>query len=126
MTTIYRGRRNENGDGVVTFMEDTRAARPLPMRLDLWNHSPTGFEWGYGGSGPAQLALALLAHALGDDERASRLHQKFKWLMISRLSRDPGFEWEYSADDIREVAAEIEADGASNETREQETTPQSS
>lgn len=25
----------------------------LNPRLDLWNHSPTGFEWGYGGSGPA-------------------------------------------------------------------------
>jgi hypothetical protein len=27
----------------------------LPMRLELANHSPTGFEWGYGGSGSAQL-----------------------------------------------------------------------
>ncbi|MCK4554525.1 hypothetical protein KAU19_06245, partial [Candidatus Parcubacteria bacterium] len=24
------------------------------------NHSPDGFAWGYGGSGPAQLALAIL------------------------------------------------------------------
>ena len=32
--------------------------RALDPRFDLWNHSPTGFEWGYGGSGPAQLALA--------------------------------------------------------------------
>jgi len=23
------------------------------------NHSPDGFAWGYGGSGPAQLALAI-------------------------------------------------------------------
>jgi len=43
--------------------------RPLNPRLDLWNHSPTGFEWGYGGSGPAQLALALLADHFGDDQR---------------------------------------------------------
>ena len=26
------------------------------------NHSPDGFEWGHEGSGPAQLALALLLH----------------------------------------------------------------
>lgn len=26
--------------------------RRLKPRLDLWNHSPSGFEWGYGGSGP--------------------------------------------------------------------------
>jgi hypothetical protein len=25
----------------------------------VWNHSPDGFNWGYGGSGPAQLALAI-------------------------------------------------------------------
>lgn len=29
-----------------------RALRP---RNDIRDHSPTGFEWGYGGSGPAQL-----------------------------------------------------------------------
>jgi hypothetical protein len=39
--------------------------RKLDPRLDLYNHSPTGFAWGYGGSGPAQLALALLADVLG-------------------------------------------------------------
>ena len=40
--------------------------KPLDSRRDLWNHSPTGFEWGYCGSGPAQLALALLADHLGE------------------------------------------------------------
>jgi Family of unknown function (DUF6166) len=33
----------------------------LPDRsLRVRKHSPDGFNWGYGGSGPAQLALALL------------------------------------------------------------------
>src|SRR5439155_2970286 len=41
---------------------------PLNPRLDLRKHSVTGFEWGYGGSGPAQLALALLADHLANDE----------------------------------------------------------
>lgn len=44
--------------------------RPLEPRHDLRNHSPDGFEWGYSGSGPAQLALALAADVLGDDDRA--------------------------------------------------------
>jgi len=36
-----------------------RPGRPSPApRSDLRNHSPNGFEWGYSGSGPAQLALA--------------------------------------------------------------------
>jgi hypothetical protein len=32
-------------------------------------HSPTGFSWGYAGSGPAELARNLLLHALGDAAR---------------------------------------------------------
>ena len=63
-----------SGQSLVTVC-DGQKSEPLPLRLDLFNHSPTGFSWGYGGSGPAQLALALLADALGDDDRAVRLHQ---------------------------------------------------
>lgn len=36
----------------------------------VWNHSPDGFNWGYGGSGPAQLALAILLLTLEDEEQA--------------------------------------------------------
>jgi len=45
----------------VGSMANEFADYELPMRLDLVNHSPSGFEWSYGGSGPAQLALTLLA-----------------------------------------------------------------
>jgi hypothetical protein len=75
----YRGRR----EGQVT--EVTVDNRPLDPRLDLWNHSPTGFEWGYGGSGPAQLALALLADHMTDEEQAVSLHQDFKRVVVARL-----------------------------------------
>lgn len=37
--------------------------RPLNPRLDLVNHSPDGFAWGYGGSGPTQLAVAMAIDA---------------------------------------------------------------
>jgi hypothetical protein len=57
----YEGSRTWNATLV------TVDSNPLNLRLDLRNHSPSGFEWGYGGSGPAQLALALLADCLGDD-----------------------------------------------------------
>ena len=106
MTTIYRGRREDDGC-VVVILEDTRAARRLPMRLPLRNHSPTGFEWGYAGSGPAQLALALLAHALGDDDRALRLYQDFKFRVIGPLKGDA---WEMSRDDVVRIAAAIEVE----------------
>lgn len=39
----------------------------------VW-HSPTGFELGYGGSGPAALALNILLEATGD--RRSRLRRQ--------------------------------------------------
>jgi hypothetical protein len=57
----------------------------------VWNHSPDGFEFGYGGSGPAQLALAILLAAGLSDDRAARLHQKFKWEFIARLPQGDGF-----------------------------------
>jgi hypothetical protein len=50
----------------------------------VWNHSPDGFNWGYGGSGPAQLALAILLHAGLDKDRAVQLHQEFKWEHVAR------------------------------------------
>jgi Family of unknown function (DUF6166) len=50
--------------------------------LALWNHSPTGFECGYAGSGPAQLALAILLAAGVEDARAVRLHQRFKFAHV--------------------------------------------
>jgi hypothetical protein len=75
----YEGRRNG------TAADVTVDGQPLNPRLDLWNHSSTGFEWGYPGSGPAQLALALLADCLGDDEVAVEWHQDFKDAVVAGL-----------------------------------------
>ena len=33
----------------------------------VYNHSPNGFNWGYGGSGPAQLALAMMLELTGGE-----------------------------------------------------------
>lgn len=62
----------------------------LDPRLDLCEHSPTGFSWGYSGSGPAQLSLAILAHH-GGDEYAMRNYQKFKNEFVSTRSQDDQF-----------------------------------
>jgi hypothetical protein len=51
----------------------------LPERsLVVRNHSPTRFAWGYGGSGPAQLALALLLE-ITTKEMAFLWYQEVKW-----------------------------------------------
>ena len=80
--------------------------RPLNPRLDLWNHSPTGFEWGYGGSGPAQLALALLADHLGNDDAAVSLHQDFKSQVVASL---PHRGWTLTSEQIHNTLAGLKA-----------------
>lgn len=80
---IYRGDR----DGNVTV--NRRALNP---RLDIYNHSSAGFAWGYGGSGPAQLALAVLADCVGDDDIALAFHQAFKRSVVEPLPA--GEPWE--------------------------------
>lgn len=57
----------------------------LPGRSQkIVNHSPDGFNWGYGGSGPAQLALAILLSFL-PEEKAILNYQNFKWDLIATL-----------------------------------------
>lgn len=53
-------------------------------------HSPSGFEWGYGGSGPADLALNILYAITGNKEIAMRYHQKFKWEFIAGIPEEGG------------------------------------
>jgi hypothetical protein len=71
--------------------------RPLRARLDLRSHSPAEFEWGYGGSGPAQLALAILANHLGNDKEALNLYQRFKWAVVAEF---PHRSWTLTSGEI--------------------------
>lgn len=65
-------------DGVELTPEESQA---------VYNHSPGGFCWGYGGSGPSQLALAILLKVT-DRETALKCYQDFKWAFISKLPQD--------------------------------------
>ncbi len=63
MSKEYRGVHTGNGNTVVTvrdlpYQDEPRILNP---RLDIADHSQTGFQWGYGGQGPRQLCIALLA-----------------------------------------------------------------
>ncbi len=55
------------------------------------NHSPDGFNWGYGGSGPAQLALAVVLAITGKADG----YQDFKWKVITGLPQGKDFEIEF-------------------------------
>lgn len=101
----YYGRRNAEGSCRVVVVEPNGTMRPLDPRLELENRSPTGFEWGYAGSGPAQLALALCADALGDDEAATAVFQRFKFAVIAGLDRSS--PWAMTAAEIRRHCAAL-------------------
>jgi len=74
--------------------------RALDPRFDLRFHSPDGFEWGYCGSGPAQLALAILADHLVNDEQALDFYQRFKWAVVAGL---PKQGWTLTSQQIQEA-----------------------
>ena len=87
MQNIIIGQYDRDDYGAVTF-----DGRPLDIEpsLRVRKHSPTGFAWGYGGSGPAQLALAILLAARVSVDQALRHYQTFKWTYIAPLdSRAP-------------------------------------
>jgi hypothetical protein len=87
----YEGRRTADG-AVVTVNGKT-----LDPRFDLRNHSPDGFHWGYGGSGPAQLALAIAADYFGDEVGES-IYQDLKWALIAPIQSD---KWTLASQEIR-------------------------
>ena len=81
----YHGRRTEHGCAV--DVEEDGEVSLLNPRNDLRNHSQ-GFEWAYAGSGPAQLALALAADVLGDDELAQDIYQRLKFRVVGSLPHE--------------------------------------
>jgi RadC-like JAB domain/Family of unknown function (DUF6166) len=107
-------RESVSGQSLVTVCNGQKS-EPLPLRLDLFNHSPTGFGWGYGGSGPAQLALALLADALGDDDRAPQLHQEFKFKVAACWPE--GERWWITTEQIAAVVDRAEEYSGCQEER---------
>ena len=96
MGKVYRGVRLKPADTtlsdvmILVTKEDgvTYTLEPEDSQK-IYNHSPTGFSWGYGGSGPAQLALAILFDYLGDQSKAVQFYQRFKSLVVSNW----GTEW---------------------------------
>jgi hypothetical protein len=69
-------------------VRDGGVKRPLDPRLDLRKCSLDGFAWGKDNDNAApayQLALALVADALRNDQRATQLHQRFSRRVVALL-----------------------------------------
>ena len=104
---VYVGLRPSDRPGDTTvYVVERGERRPL---THYPYHSPDGFEWGYGGSGPADLALALLADVLGEEPTREALDGgalPFRsWLLHQDLKADlvaafPHNGWRVSAGEI--------------------------
>lgn len=102
--TVYRGRRDPTAP-VGEELEVTVDGEPLSKRYDLLSASPSGFETGYNGSGPAQLSIAMLAHAFSD-EFACEYYQQFKREVVSELPEEGWTLTKGDLDEWREVSVE--------------------
>jgi hypothetical protein len=74
--------------------------RSKMFRREYGCHSPTGFSWGYAGSGPADLALCILVDMGLPDRDAWRIHQLFKANVIGNLGQ--GKAWQLDQLQIEE------------------------
>lgn len=74
------------------YLDDQRLD-PKPSQ-EYTNHSPDGFNWGYSGSGPAQLALAVMLKLTGKADH----YQSFKSSVIASLPQNEDFSVDFSID----------------------------
>lgn len=91
---IYQGiRRTEEHPKAEVYVD----GQPLPMTELALRKSPSGFEWGFGGSGPAALAHSILAYEFGEEANEIS-HQDFKWAVVAELEHTG---WTLSSSQIR-------------------------
>jgi hypothetical protein len=93
--------RTDHGVSAVV-LHATGGESPLPHAI---LHSPSGFEFGYGGSGPADLALAILRACLPAED-AMIWHQNFKWTVVAFETRRI---WHTTAAQVRDWHRRIAA-----------------
>lgn len=99
---MYRGFYSDNGCQV------TADGGALLLRHDLYNFAPE-FAWGYEGSGPSQLALALLAdHCVTDEGRALKLYQRFLERVIAMVPQRA--DWSMDSATVENFLSAIEAE----------------
>ena len=94
---VYRGSRSGYDRQVVVVEGGVSADLSPEPSQEIINHSPDGFNWGYSGSGPAQLALELLLDVTGEREIANKYYQLFLAEAVAQF----GESWEISEVAIR-------------------------
>lgn len=93
-----------DGDNIFIREEDRRIK--TNVRRVFVHHSPTGYGWGYGGSGPADFAYNILM--LFEPAQFCQAHyQDFKWKFVATLPNAGG---EIEAAAIKQWIAERKTD----------------
>jgi hypothetical protein len=100
-STLYRD--VTNADQVM--VEIVRVSGKVERLPHIIRHSPDGFEWGYSGSGPSDLAIAICVAVLGDEPGPS-VCLAVRDVLISPIGTD---RWELTAKRVREVARQRRA-----------------
>lgn len=60
----------------------------ISRSLRIENKSPSGYSWGFHGSGPSQLSLAIMLEVCNSEHEAVRLYQQFKQDIIAFIPSD--------------------------------------
>ena len=81
---IFRGRKTPVGCIVELDNESYCTKLSLEKSLQIADHSPDGFQWGYNGSGPAQLAAAILYEITDNVDLSREYYQLFKFDHVSQ------------------------------------------
>lgn len=99
MNTLYKGERISDTEvqvtKTITEKNGERVTFPLTYYASqqIYNHSPDGFNWGYAGSGPAQLALGLLYDATKDKVIVLKHYQEFKHIFVAKFKDSWEISW---------------------------------
>lgn len=95
---VYRGERTSRGCRV------TVNGDPLDPRVDLRTFSDQGFEWGYDGGGPRQLALAIIADHFTEAQTVLLHHEKFLLNFVVGLRDD---HWTLTSSDVDSALRDV-------------------
>ncbi len=106
----FKGYVNNKGEAIVTIEDSEGVEKPLKMTALARQKSPSGFSWGYAGSGPSALAHSMLS-LLTTPSQANRYMHDFKEDFLVNLefpnknvfyAKDHPVEvWEISISDIK-------------------------
>ncbi len=100
----YSGKRTDPARGSaspveVIVIDSNKGKNKIYNLQHIMRHSPDGFNWGYGGSGPGDLARSILMdHFSGTTYGVEMIYMKFKQDFVAHF----GDTWEITSDLISE------------------------